>query len=183
MKILQKIFIPIVIFTLLFSNIGFNIVKHTCGTSGDVNISLYFEEVCSDDKCIEVKEVKSTDTHCCDAEVANKMNSEVNSDIKSEVKAEIKHNTNIAEINCCSNESKVINSIIEFTISTTPNYNFETNVVIAESFNYKVTQLNQDYELLIENINNKIKDFGKNILKFLIQQLQNSSSDNEGNTI
>lgn len=177
MKILQKIFIPIVIFTLLFSNVGFNIVKHTCGSTGSVNISLYFEEVCSDDKCIEdvkIEEAEITENHCCDGEVAE--------DIV-ENNTNITHNTSVNEITCCSNEAQDLGKIIEFTITTYPEINFESNVVIAERFNYNVTLLNQNYELLIENINNKIKDFGKNILKFLIQQLNSSSSDSEDNTI
>ncbi len=185
MKILQKIFIPIVIFTLLFSNVGFNIVKHTCGSTGSVNISLYFEEVCSDDSCLEtdaktdvekVSSINSTQTenHCCDGEVAE--------DIV-ENNTTITHNTSVNEITCCSNEVQDLGKIIEFTITTYPEINFESNVVIAERFNYNVTLLNQNYELLIENINNKIKDFGKNILKFLIQQFQSSNSDSEDNTI
>lgn len=189
MKILQKIFIPIVIFTLLFSNVGFNIVKHTCGSTGSVNISLYFEEVCSDDSCLktdietdvkkDVEKVSSinstqTENHCCDGEVVE--------DIV-ENNTNITHNTSVNEITCCSNEAQDLGKIIEFTITTYPEINFESNVVIAERFNYNVTLLNQNYELLIENINNKIKDFGKNILKFLIQQLNSSSSDSEDNTI
>lgn len=185
MKILQKIFIPIVIFTLLFSNVGFNIVKHTCGSTGSVNISLYFEEVCSDDSCLEtdaktdvekVSNINSTKTenHCCDSEVAEEI---------VENNTNIEHNSSVNEITCCSNEAQDLGKIIEFTITTYPEINFESNVVIAERFNYNVTLLNQNYELLIENINNKIKDFGKNILKFLIQQLNSSSSDSEDNTI
>ena len=204
MKILQKIFIPLVIFTLLFSNIGFNIVKHTCGSTGDITISFFAEELCTDDSCVNIegqevkvlennnieKSVQFSAISCCDnsTEVIDiHRDSEepdsavLNNALSQNVSNKLADNLANNSFNCCSNETTELGKIVEFTITTTPNFNLETNVVIAESYDYNVTTLNKNYELLIENINNKIKDIGNIILKYLLLQLTNTSSESEGN--
>lgn len=192
MKLLQKIFIPLIIFTILFSNLGIDIVKHTCGETGEISISLYNNELCEDESCLFEKNnslahndtknalektqniVQKDAISCCenDTQVVEIKKDKYNIDVTSKV-----------TYNCCTNETEQLGTLVEFTITTAPKFDFNSNFVIAKNIDYNLTQFNRDYEIIIENLNRKVNEFGINILEFIINHIGFTNQESEDNTI
>lgn len=192
MKLLQKIFIPLIIFTILFSNLGIDIVKHTCGETGEISISLYNDELCEDESCLFEKNnslahndtknahektqniVQKDAISCCenDTQVIEKKEDNCNIDATSKV-----------TYNCCTNETEQLGTLVEFTITTSPKFDFNSNFAIAKNIDYNLTQFNRDYEIIIENLNRKVNEFGINILEFIINHIGFTNQESEDNTL
>lgn len=200
MKLLQKIFIPFIIFTVLFSNLGIDIVKHTCGETGEISISLYNDELCEDDSCLFEKTNQATSsfdvfTSERTSEITTKKTEKIvqkgaisccenDSQVveNKDVACENKTFEKIA-YNCCTNETQQLGTLVEFTITTSPKFDFNANFVIAKNIDYNLTQFNQDYEIIIEDLNRKVNEFGINIIKFIINHIGLTNQESEENSI
>lgn len=165
MKLLSKIFVPILISTLLLVNVGFNVIYHTCNSTGEINISFFVEENCPDEKCSKMDNSEIIEDDCCEHESK-----------AIDLNLEKINNSNLDD--CCNSETDYVQTKLDFTINYV-DYDFKSDLIIGENLKLKLNDLNQDYKVILDNIDSKIKKIPTKSLSYLIEYIYSSNSNDE----
>ncbi len=193
MKIISKILVPILISTLLLTNVGFNVIYHTCNSTGEINISLFIEQMCQNDDCSVAKIIgdnENKENNCCDSEKSGtdlhkdnqiKSNKSINNSIDYQKYASNSNkDNNYTSIldECCNSETDFIQTKLNFTINYV-DFNFKSDLVIGETLKLKINDLNKDYKVILDNIDSKIKKIPSKSLSYLIKYIYSTNSNKE----
>lgn len=185
MRFLSKILVPILISTLLIINVGINVIYHTCNKSGDINISLFIEKVCQYDDCLNtniIDNIEKNENHCCDKELLTKDFVSDEHSNKNKNFNSLKKDYNFKSIldECCSSKTDFIQTKLDFTFNYI-DYNFKTNLVIGETIKLKINDLNNDYKVILDNIDSEIKKIPTKSLSYLIKYIYTTNSSKDEN--